>query len=239
MQLFCRTAGRNLCHVGVNIRPLKYSNDLSRPSGKGYGRPSFSCAAQSYFSGVLISRIAPKAVCVFFAVYIQLWVINACKLPSQTKVIIMQTHIRPVIIENILRFPGLRLSQREMLRITGVSQGAIQKGPMLCSREQQSYSGAMWVSIEDDHVKRLCPSPYREAKEFSIIVQDQRGADQTNWRPCRCPHSPKILVATGYRSSYPDWCHRLTPNHHHWRRMLTHKHLNWMQQHWSHALFIG
>ena len=44
---------------------------------------------------------------------------------SQTKVAIMPANITPVIIEYIFQFSGQGLSQSEMSRITGVSQGVI------------------------------------------------------------------------------------------------------------------
>ena len=104
----------------------------------------------------------------------------------------MPTHIRPVIFANSVRFAVPSFSQREMLGIAGVSIGP-SKNPKPCKWEQKSYPEAMWVSIEDDHTKRRpCPSPYHEVKEFSLGVQDRAGADQTNWRPCLCPHRPNM-----------------------------------------------
>ena len=52
----------------------------------------------------------------------------------------------------------------------------------LCSWEQHSYPTATWVSIEGDHIKRRSrPFLHHEAKEFSLTIQDQGGADQANW----------------------------------------------------------
>ena len=81
-----------------------------------YGRPSYlSCPSQPSFLGMLISPSITKPVW-----HIQLWTIAVCKLPSEIKVIIMLTNIRPINIENIVRLSGLGLSQREMSRIPGV-----------------------------------------------------------------------------------------------------------------------
>ena len=79
----------------------------------------------------------------------QLWAFALYELLSQSKVAIVPTNIRPGIIENIVQFSGLGLFQGEMSWTTGVAQGAI-KSAMLCSWEQQSYSGATWESIEEE-----------------------------------------------------------------------------------------
>ena len=78
-------------------------------------------------SAVLISPMAQKSVWHICVDHIQLWAVAVCQVPFQTKVAIMPTNIRPVIIENIVRFSSLGLSQREMSRISGVSQGVNSK----------------------------------------------------------------------------------------------------------------
>ena len=51
--------------------------------------------------------------------------VMVCKLLSETIVAIMPTTIQAVIVENNVHVSGLGLSQGEMSRTTGVSQGAI------------------------------------------------------------------------------------------------------------------
>ena len=58
-------------------------------------RPVFS-------SGVRISPIAPKAVCRIFADCTQLRIIDACKLQSQRKLVIIPANIWPVILKRIV-----------------------------------------------------------------------------------------------------------------------------------------
>ena len=110
----------------------------------------------------------------------------------------MPPNIRPVVFENIVWLSGLGLFQRDVEEIIGVLQSAIYKSPMLYSREQQSYTGATWASIEDNNFKRRPYSfPYHEAKYFPLTVQDQDGADQANWTPCICRNIQGHLVAAG------------------------------------------
>ena len=50
---------------------------------------------------------------------------HCIKISSQTKVTVMPTNIRPGVIANIVRFSWPGLSQKEMSRNSGVSQGAM------------------------------------------------------------------------------------------------------------------
>ena len=54
------------------------------------------------------------AVCRICDEHIQLWAVAVCKLPSETKVELISTNIRPVAIDIIVRFLVRGLSQREM-----------------------------------------------------------------------------------------------------------------------------
>ena len=73
--------------------------------------------------GVLISPIAPKAMCCIYFDHIQHWAVTVCKLLFQTKTEITLIYIRPIIIEIIVWFSGPKLSHK----VTGVSQGAMWK----------------------------------------------------------------------------------------------------------------
>ena len=81
--------------------------------------PQLSILSQLFVGSGDFPNYPPKAVWRFCVDHIQLWAVAVYKLPSQTKVAIMNTNIRPV-----LRFAGLVFSHREMSRITWVSQGA-------------------------------------------------------------------------------------------------------------------
>ena len=62
------------------------------------------------------------------------------------------------------------------------------------ARESSRRTQGLWECIEDNHIKRRpCPSPYHEAGEFSLSIQDQEEADQTNWTPYLCPHCPQMF----------------------------------------------
>ena len=78
----------------------------------------FSSPSQPFFYQVLIFPIAPKAVYRICFDHIQLWAVVVCQLPSQTKLVIMSTNIRPVIIKIVFssRIVGfLRGRCRELL----------------------------------------------------------------------------------------------------------------------------
>ena len=169
---------RSFCHSADGIlfqRLYKAPNNIWKiprdPLTKFYSWPSlFSSPRQPFLAGVLISRTVAKAVWWVCVDHIQLWDAAVCKLPYQTDVPIMPNNIRSVIIENIVRFSGLWLSQKEMWRITGVSQGAIwKKSPTSCSWEQQCYTGATSASIEYDHIKRTVLFVSRSKKSFLSV----------------------------------------------------------------------
>ena len=74
----------------------------------------------------------------------------------------VSSNIRPVIIKNcsILKFWVFPWDVENQWSVTR----CYLKSPPLCSREKQSYPGATWASIEDDHIKRPYPSLYHEVK---------------------------------------------------------------------------
>ena len=136
-----------------------------------------------------------KVVWRMCAAHIQLWAVVVCKLPSQTKVAFKPNNIRPVIIEYKYMLLGSQVSSflrgryRELVDCHKVPYNS----PTSCSWEQQSYPGAAWTYIEDDHMKRrLCPSPFHEVKRFSQYP-DQAGADETNWTSCFWLHDAKMF----------------------------------------------
>ena len=160
------------------------------------------------FSGVPISPITSKALWHTCGDHIQLWAVDVCKLPSQTKVAIMRTNIRPETLANIVRFSCL----------PGVSQGAIWNH-LPCVWEQQSYPGTTWAFDKDDHIEwRLCLfSVSRSERVFS--QRPGSGADdQEKQTSCLCPHGPgafssswiSLKTSTPMRltdswSSLPPW----------------------------------
>ena len=77
----------------------------------------------------------------------------------------------------------------------------------LWSRKQLSYPGAVLASIEDDYIKGSpYLSPYYEAKKVSFGIQDQGGADQTNWTPCLCLHGSKLFsIGQDIQTDASDW----------------------------------
>ena len=83
-----------------------------------YVQPSpVFCPDQPFISGVLISPIAQA----------QLWTVVVCKLLSQTKVDTMTNGTWSVTLELIVRLSSHERSQRDISRITWVSQGVISK----------------------------------------------------------------------------------------------------------------
>ena len=56
-----------------------------------------------------------------------------------------------------------------------------------------------WASIEENHIKRRsCSSTHLSA------VQNQGGADQANWMPCRCPRGPRAF-SSSWISAKASW----------------------------------
>ena len=131
---------------------------------------------QPSFSRGLISPIAPKAVWRICIDCIQLWAVVVSKLLCETIMVIFSTTIQRAIIENIVQFSGLGLSQMDMSRTIGVSQG------VTGSWEQQFYTGATWASSEDSYIKRrMYPSTHLEAEEFPL-----------NWPESGCSWSGEL-----------------------------------------------
>ena len=136
---FRLTAGGNLCQYQYKA-PANIEKTPCNHLTNFYGRPSLlSIPSQSYISGVLISPIISNEVWPICADHIQLWAVTVFKLLSQTKVVMMPTNIRPVIIENIVQFTSLWLSKREIMKITGVSQCAACR-VIRCVRENSNLT---------------------------------------------------------------------------------------------------
>ena len=107
---------------------------------------------------------------------IQLWAVVVSKLLCETIMVIFPTTIQRAITENIVQFSGLGLSQMDMSRTIGVSQG------VTGSWEQQFYTGATWASSEDSYIKRrMYPSTHLEAEEFPL-----------NWPESGCSWSGEL-----------------------------------------------
>ena len=58
--------------------------------------------------------IRPQTVCPFCIDHIQPWAVVVYEIRSETKLVIIPTNIRAVIIENIVQFSDRGLSQKEM-----------------------------------------------------------------------------------------------------------------------------
>ena len=118
---------------------------------------------------------------------------------SQTQVAFITTNIRPVNIENIVRFSDLSL--RKMSRISGVSQGAILKSYVMFVRAEIKNTGATWASNEDEHInRRLCSVGVissawirdDERKPCPVMIQGRTrySVDVTVFN--KCPRSPWV-----------------------------------------------
>ena len=142
-------------------------------------------------SWVLISPTAPKAVWRICVDHIQLWAVVVCKLPSQTKAAI----IRPVIIENIFRFSCIGLSQMQMSRITGVSQGAILKVPRRVHASSSFTQGLRGHLLKTITPKEDLHSPYHHENLWKNFLSASR-ADQANWTPSLCPHGSRLFSSS-------------------------------------------
>ena len=120
------------------------SSISSNHLAKIYGRPSLlSSPGQPPFTGLLISSIAPKGSVAHF-----------CWSHSAVSCCFMQITIWNQSGNRVNHYPACKCNLKSLT---------------LCSWEQQSYSGATWTSIEDNHIKRWSfPSTHLEAEEFFL-----------------------------------------------------------------------
>ena len=113
---------------------------------------------------------------------------------SQNKVPTIRTNIRPVIIQNIIWSAGVWLF-REIPECHKVPS---KKSYAVFLKAAALSIGYMSICGRRSHKKKtMTSSTYHEAKEFSLSVQDQGGADQANWTLCLCAHGPRT-----FRSSW-------------------------------------
>ena len=109
-----------------------------------------------------------------------------------------------------------------------------------CWWEQQSSSGATWVSIEDDHTKgKPFPPPYNEMNSFLSASRIRVELIRRIGRRVFVCTVQRCLVSVGCRSRHLFWYPRLTPDHRRHCRMLVRRQQNWNQQHWSHVPFAN
>ena len=173
--------------------PPAIFNRPSRPPYKISQSTADSVLSQSVRSwGVWISLVAPKTVCRICIEYIQLCAVVAHKLQFQNKVAIMPANIPPGILELIVRWSGLGLSQWAISRKIGLSQGGIST-VFHCVQETGR-------AIQRPHGHRLrITTPMYDSALFRImrrncfflIIENLNRADQTNWMSCFCPHGPE------------------------------------------------
>ena len=136
MRPFHFAASRNLSSIRTP--------ELSRPSNRDLWSTSIlsSPRRSAFFSRECwFLVLAPQPVCRICTDPMKLCAVFVYKLPFQIKLAVMPTSIRPVIRELIVWLSGRGRAQREIPKITGVSQGATWK--VLCRvREISSPTGA-------------------------------------------------------------------------------------------------
>ena len=101
---FCLTAGGNLCQRQYKVLANIYKTSRDPWQNFMVDHHFFPVPVSHSFPGVLISPIGPKAMWFIGVDHIQLLAVAERKFPSQTKVEIIPTNIRPVINENIVWF---------------------------------------------------------------------------------------------------------------------------------------
>ena len=115
----------------------------------------------------------------------QLWSIAICKLPSQTKVVIMSTNISPVIIEILFGSRVLFFFQGYISKITGVLQGAISK-----------VIRHVHESSRFTQKKTLPFLLSRDERDF-LQCPGSGETDKMDWVPCHCCMIQKCLITAG------------------------------------------
>ena len=93
------------------------------------------------------------------------------------------------------------------------------------SRDQQFHPGATWASIEDDHSHQKKTD---ESALFHIMKGDMLlSVFKSRVEPIFVCTVQMCSVSAVHHSGHPDRCPKLTPEHQHHRRMLTHWDQNW------------
>ena len=179
----CDPVASQLAEINANIKaPDNIQKTSCEPLTKFSGRPSLLSSQGQPFSRECWFSQLPRGLLAHLCLSHSAVSHRYMEIASQTKAIIMLTNIWLVIIENIVQFSGLWRSQSVMSRITGMSQVAIwNKASCAVFVKAVVLPRAIWASIEENHTKRRpCLSPYHEAKDFSLSVQDLGRADKAN-----------------------------------------------------------
>ena len=230
---FCLTAGGNLClcqyrALEILKRPLATLWQTFMVDHHFGPVPTSLLSPACWFP-----QFAPWAVWHICVDHIQLWAVVACKLPSQTKEVIVPINNRPVIIKNIVQLSGfgrvLRGGDNE--NHWSVTRRNV-KSPTPCSWEQQSYPWVTWASIGDNCIKKdralLCIMRWKSYPSASTI---RVGLIRRTGRCVFVRMVQRCLAVAGYRSRHPARCPSLTLDHRRRRHKLAHRHQNWNHQH--------
>ena len=168
--------------------------------------------------------------------------VDICKLPSQTKVAIYLANQYPIC--NYWKYcsviAAVRLPQRDIFKITGVSQVTRRhlKSPPPCPWEQLSYTslpGHLLKTITSKGDRALLHIVSRNSFLSASRIRVELIIRTGHRALVRMVH--RYLVTAEYRFIHSDRCHRLTPDYGRRRRMLAHRNQNWNHQQWPHVLF--
>ena len=153
---FCLTAGVNIC---LN----QYLKDLSWSSDKFLGTLWSNINYVQSLSVLLLGSVdfpnCPKAVAYLCWLH-STWAVASCKLPSQTKVVIMVTDTRLIIIDNIVQFhvlSFLRGRYRELLECHKVPYKSDAMFVRVADCIQMNQNGLRRINYSLDPAQK-CPS---------------------------------------------------------------------------------
>ena len=193
-----------------------------------------SSSGQASFAGMLMSPIASKTVWHICVYHIQLWYIAVCKLPSQTKVAIMPTHIWLVIIENSVRFSGLGFRRTIIRELQECHRVPSKKSYVVFVRASvlpKGYLGIYWIW---SHQNKTMPILHTIGwRSFLSAVRIRVELIRRTRRRFFVHTAQGSLIVAGFRLWHPDRWPR-QPSDHRWYRMLADRTQKWT---WSNAIF--
>ena len=159
----CFTSELVEIYVNVNIRPLTTLKITLATLWQ-----TFMLDHQVW--PVPVSLLSPKVEWRIYVNHTQLWGVAVCKWPSKIEVAILPISTQPVIIGNNVQLSGLGLSQREISRVTGMSQ--YKKSTLRWYKQQGGADQISWTPC-------LCPCVEDVMKQLHItqIIQ----SDAPDW----------------------------------------------------------
>ena len=236
--LYCFSAGGYLCQCQYET-PDNISKTSRDPLTNFYAQPSqlFSPGEPS-IPAVLVSPTATKEVWCICVDEFQLGAIAVCKLPTQTNVTIMPTHIGPVYVGKAVQLSSLGFSQEEISRTSRVSHDVTIK-VLRHVHEKSSLTQGLHGQLLKPIKSKQNHALFRiiRWKSFHSASMIRLDLIRRYWRHVFVHMIKRHLVAAGYHAWHSGQYPRLNPGYCCCPHLLADRPQSWNHQHWSHAIF--